>query len=245
VFALYFVYRALVRAKVTRLRCAQADCSHEETERLDREFRDYLVLAEHSTRRPRPFLAITHGVSGSGKTFGSELVVDRLGAIRIRSDIERKRLAGFEPLAISGSGICSHLYAPDFTDRTYERLRALAAEVLENGFPVLVDATFLKRSHRELLRRLAERMGVPFMLLDFPADELTCRKRIRRRAELIKDASEATEAVLDEQLRTREPLSTEELPFVIAFDMQHDRFLKRALSIVERCRAEQMRSLFG
>lgn len=166
VFALYIVYRALVRAKVTRLRCAQADCSSAEAERLNREFRDYLVLAERSTRCSRPFLAITHGVSGSGKTFGSQLVVDRLGAIRIRSDIERKRLAGIDPLAASGSGICADLYAPDFTDRTNERLRALAAEVLENGFSALVDANFLIRTHRELLRRLQDSHPLPAEIAD-------------------------------------------------------------------------------
>ena len=106
-FRLYFVYRALVRAKVTGLRRSQGVLSDEENQRLATELTNYLKLAERSTQSKTPFLAITHGLSGSGKTWGSQAVVERRGAIRLRSDIERKRLAGLSPFESSVSAVGS------------------------------------------------------------------------------------------------------------------------------------------
>lgn len=217
VFPLYFTYRALVRAKVAELRRAQSGLSREETERLGRELANYLELAAKSTSGRAPFLAITHGLSGSGKTAGSQAVVERFGAIRVRSDIERKRLAGLSPLADTASGLGSGLYSSAFSRRTFARLAELSRVIIAAGFPVIVDATFLKRSDRDEFRALAERLKAPFVILDFPTDEATCRERIRRRAKEGADASEATEAVLDHQLRVREPLDDDEQAFVVSF----------------------------
>jgi len=217
VFRLYFVYRALVRAKVAQLRRAQGGLSEAESDRLARELANYLELADWSTRRPAPFLAVTHGLSGSGKTWGSQAVVERFGAIRVRSDIERKRLAGLGPLADSVSGVGSGLYSSAFNRRTFEKLAELASAIVAAGFRVIVDATFLKRAERDQFRELAERLKVPFVILDFPADEATCRERIRLRAQERSDASEATAAVLEHQLRIREPLDDVEREFVASF----------------------------
>jgi aminoglycoside phosphotransferase family enzyme/predicted kinase len=220
VFRLYFVYRALVRAKVAQLRRSQASLSEEEDQQLLSELTNYLQLAERSTRRKPPFLAITYGLSGSGKTFGSQPVVERFGAIRLRSDIERKRLAGLSPLANSVSIVGSGLYTNAFSRRTFARLADLASEILTNGISVIVDATFLKRSDRDEFRSLAERSAVPFLILDFPADEAKCRERIQQRTSEWTDASEATEVVLDHQLGIREPLDDGERSLAVSMPDQ-------------------------
>ena len=182
VFPLYFTYRALVRAKVAQLRREQGGLSDDASERLARELSNYLHLAEKSTLKQNPFLGITHGLSGSGKTFGSQAVVERLGATRLRSDIERKRLAGLGPLAETLSGVGSGLYSSAFSRRTFEKLAELAAAIVKAGFPAVVDATFLKRADRNQFRALAANLKMPFLILDFPAAETTCRERIRRRS---------------------------------------------------------------
>jgi uncharacterized protein len=236
VFPLYFTYRALVRAKVAQLRRAQHDLPAGEDDRLKRELHNYLALAERSTRMGNrsPFLAITRGLSGSGKTWGSQAVVERLGAIRVRSDLERKRLAGFHPLADTASGIATGLYSPESNRRTFQKLASLATGILAAGFPAIVDATFLKRSDRDPFRLLAETLQVPFLILDFAADETRCRERIRRRANERADASEATQAVLDHQLRSREPLADEERPFAVSIDTQQPEAIERGLAEIQR-----------
>ena len=136
--------------------------------------------------------------------------VDLTGAICLRSDIERKRLAGLGAEARTDSCIGADLYQPAMTDYTYERLRALAREVLASGFPVIVDAAFLKYRQRDAFSQLAATLGAPFYILHLQAREATLRERIRQRQIGGEDASEATLAVLDYQLRANEPLTDAE-----------------------------------
>jgi predicted kinase len=239
VFPLYFTYRALVRAKVAHLRRAQGDLPREESKRLGRELANYLDLADQSTHPRTPFLAVTHGVSGSGKTHGSQAVVERLGALRVRSDLERKRLAGFSALADTGSGIASGIYSAAFSQRTLTKLAELASAVIGAGIPVIVDATFLKRSDRERFQRLAETLQVPFVILDFPTDEAACRESIRLRRHERSDASEASEAVLDRQLQLQEPLSDGERAVAVVFDSEHPETIDRSLTEITSGRGKR------
>jgi predicted kinase len=212
----YFVYRALVRALVDVIRAGQLRGNVNEAKRLDEEFHSYLDLAELWTRPRHPTLTITFGVTGGGKTTGTQSLVEREGAIRIRSDVERKRLFGLKPeepsRAIFGRGI----YSREATDRTYRRLADCAATVIRAGFPVVVDATFLTRRRRQRFHKLAEELGIPFRIAEFEADEATLRGRIADRLRQAKDASEATVAVLLNQLKVREPLGADERDYLDA-----------------------------
>jgi hypothetical protein len=143
----YLTYRALVRAKVAGIRLGQSSLSAEETAQAHEEFVSYLDLAERYTRPWRPRLFITHGVSGSGKTRHTQPLVEAIGAIRLRSDVERKRLFGLAPLEKSSGQRARDLYTAEATQRTYASLAQQAAGVLQAGFPVVVDATFLRRAH--------------------------------------------------------------------------------------------------
>jgi aminoglycoside phosphotransferase family enzyme/predicted kinase len=206
----YSVYRAMVRAKIHALRAHQAPRGSPERARLLAAARGYLRLAERLARRGRVALLVTHGLSGSGKTTGTQSLLERLGAIRVRSDVERKRLFGLAPLARSGSAPGRGLYTAAANEATYRRLAELAETVLEAGYPVIVDAAFLRRAERERFAALARRLRVPFVLLDFDAPERVLRRRILRRARGRADASEASLAVLELQCARREPLAPHE-----------------------------------
>ncbi|OZA29210.1 MAG: aminoglycoside phosphotransferase [Hydrogenophilales bacterium 17-64-11] len=209
----YAVYRALVRAKVAAIRSGQTagperDAALAETHAL-------LELATALTR-PRPLrLDVTHGLSGSGKTTVTRALMQAPGAIRLRSDVERKRLAGLDALARSGSAVGAHLYAADATQQTYRRLAELAGQLLDAGWPVIVDATFTARWQRELLRETARARQVEFRILDFPVAAATLRERIVHRSRTGGDASEADLAVLQHQLDTEEPLGADERADII------------------------------
>lgn len=205
VLPFYLVYRAMVRAKVACIRKHQSGDHREEAERYQREFESYLKLATQFAAPQSPKLIITHGFSGSGKTTGTQCLVEN-GALRVRSDIERKRLFDLGPGACSSGEI----YTPADTKRTYEQLAMLAREIIEAGFTAIVDATFLKKEQREQFRELAFCLGVPFTILDFEVSEDILRDRIRQRAAAGTDASEADESVLDLQLKMAEPLDTKE-----------------------------------
>ncbi len=207
VLAFYTVYRAMVRAKVACLRLAQID-GDQRSASLD-EFHGYLALAHQEIERPSPTLVITHGVSGSGKTTRARALVEN-GAVAIRSDVERKRLAGLAATARTASTVGGGLYSSDADRRTYERLAQLARTILRAGFPVVVDAAFLKRWQRDLLRAVAIEIGVPFVIADCTAPPSVLRDRVTRRLNRGADASEATLDVLAAQLATEEPLGPDE-----------------------------------
>lgn len=209
----YAVYRALVRAKVAAIRTAQRDAAERDDAR--REMRALLGLATSLTQPPPPRLEITHGLSGSGKTTVTHRLMQDPGAIRLRSDVERKRLAGLPALAVSGAGLAQGLYAADATRQTYGRLADLAAGLLDAGWPVIVDATFSARWQRTLLRELAQSRGAAFRILDFEVAPALLRQRITARMRSATDASEADLAVLEHQLQREEPLADDEQAAVV------------------------------
>ncbi len=228
----YLTYRATVRAKVAGIRCGQSTVSPEERARLGEEFGNYLDLAERYTRLSRPRLCITHGVSGSGKTAHTQQLVDAMGAIRLRSDVERKRLYGLSPLQRSSSHHTLDLYAPAVTQRTYAHLAQQAALVVQAGYTAVVDATFLQRAQRDTFRRLAAQLGVPFTILDFQAQEETLRRRVARRSAQADDASEADLTVLHRQLATREHLTAAEQDYVLTIDTDAPHASQRLLETI-------------
>lgn len=194
VLRFYAVYRAVVRAKVAAIRGNAAEAG------------EYLAMAEGLTSPPPPRLTITFGLSGSGKTTTSSarlLADETASTVRIRSDVERKRLFGLAPDAGSGGAI----YGADATLRTYARLAELSRQALADGWPVIVDAAFLKRAEREAFRALASELHAPFSILACEAAPDELRRRLAARSG---DASEATVAVLEQQLHWAEPLTDAE-----------------------------------
>jgi hypothetical protein len=204
----YAVYRALVRAKVAAIRTGQT--AGPERDVALAEMRSLLELATALTHPQPARLDITHGLSGSGKTTVTRTLMQVPGAIRLRSDIERKRMAGLDALARSASGVGETLYAADATQQTYRRLAELAGRLLDAGWPVIVDATFIARWQRDLLRDVAGARNVELRILDFPVPVATLRERILLRSRAGNDASEADLAVLQHQLDKEEPLGTDE-----------------------------------
>ena len=218
----YEVYRALVRAKIGRIRASQPDIDPAGKTAALGDYADHVRLAHRFTAAGRPSLIITHGLSGAGKTAYSQAVVEAFGAVRIRSDIERKRMHRLEAKASSAAEVSRGIYTAEATRRTYASLRELALEVLDAGYAVIVDAAFLKHWQRDLLRSLADSRRVPFVILSVEAPEALLKQRIVERLRQGADASEATLAVLDWQRRGAEPLRPDELPFVISIDAQSD-----------------------
>lgn len=198
----YLVYRALVRALVQRLRGAGVAEA--------RPAPDYLALALDLTRPSDARLLITHGLSGSGKSRVSGALLERTQAIRLRSDVERKRLAGLAADADSGLVPGAGIYGADFSQRTYAHLREQASVALRSGWRVIVDATFLRRTDRDDFRQLARELGVPFTILHCEAPPALLRERVQRRHERGDDASEADVAVLEQQLSHDQPLQADE-----------------------------------
>ena len=197
---LCLVYRALVRA-----------CAHQLRAPGGADARRYAGLATAFMRAGAPHLFITHGLPGSGKTYASQRLLEQLGAVRVRSDVERKRLHGLGALADShASG--QEIYTAQASQRTYARLSTLARIALQAGWPVILDAAFLRRSERMQAHALARALGVPFSIVDCEAPPDVLRQRLLARRG---DASEADVAVLERLRAAAEPLAPQERLLVL------------------------------
>ncbi|MCL4798813.1 MAG: AAA family ATPase [Burkholderiales bacterium] len=212
----YLVYRAMVRAKVACIRGHQPGVSDAVRGESEREYRGYLHLAERLSRLGGAALVLMHGLSGSGKTTVAQALLERIGAVRIRSDVERKRLHGLAAEARTGSAVAGGIYSADATRRTYARLGEAAAAAVRARWPAIVDATFLRRPERDEFRALARELGARFAILACAAPEPVLRERIAARGG--GDASEADLAVLARQLEVQEPLAADELRDTIVLD---------------------------
>ena len=221
VLRFYLVYRALVRAKVSCLRAHQAGMAARDKSEVEHEYRRHLHLAERLAAPAHAALLIMHGLSGSGKTTIAQSLLEALGAVRLRSDVERKRLFGLAAGARSGSALNEGLYAPGASARTYARLAELARALLAARYPVIVDAAFLKRAERERFAGLAREAGASFLIAACAAAAATLRARVSARECAARDASEAGLAVLELQLATAEPLAADEAGHTMNLDAEH------------------------
>jgi aminoglycoside phosphotransferase family enzyme/predicted kinase len=226
----YAVYRALVRAMVDSLG-AEHDLDHREE--FCRRLRMRVKTASAFIRGPAPALLIMHGPSGSGKSSLSERLAARLGAVRIRSDLERKRLAGVRSADVRDRGFERGIYTPEFSHRTYARLLECTEGCLKGGVNVIVDAAFLDGADRRLFRALGAQQAVQHVIVSCKADRSVLTKRIEMRQQSHVDPSEADVAVLDRQLQSLEPLSAGERGHVIEVDTSQARAYEKALTAIQ------------
>ena len=139
---------------------------------------------------------VVSGATGSGKT---TLALEQApgigcspGAVVVRSDVERKRLAGIaleERMPAGG-------YTPEASARVYAAMLKRAERLLRAGHSVVLDAVFAKPEERGAAEALGRKLSVPFhgLWLDIPKDVAQARV-----AERQGDASDATPAVVERQ----------------------------------------------
>lgn len=224
VLRFYQVYRSMVRAKVNCLRLSQLDAqtpafqSEPDAElesELGAELRravdtiyQYIRLAQKFTQTNENFLIITQGVSGSGKSFASRQLLKHYQMIRVRSDVERKRLFAEK----------QNRYQPEATQKTYDYLHELARKILTYGYPVILDATYLKKSFRKTAKETAGKLHKHFYILSLAHDRAVLEKRIKKRQHDPNNPSEATIEVMHAQLNSLEPLDSEEKQDAVFID---------------------------
>lgn len=214
----YLAGRATVRAKINAIRISQPGLSQTDAAEALASGRSYLNLANTLLHSRQPALIITHGLPGSGKSTLALEALQRRHAIRLRSDVERKRLFGLN--ALDGSRTGQNIYSAAATRKTYSRLLQIAGQLMESGWTVIVDAAFLRQDERSMFRQLAQQMALPFAIASTQADAAVLQSRIRQRSALGHDASEADVAVLEKLTSVQQPLSPEELTHTVIFESQ-------------------------
>ena len=214
----YLVYRALVRAKVALLQAGQSQ--HPALASANRDAGRHIALAEQLAQPGQAQLVLMHGLSGSGKTWLSDQLLMALPAVRLRSDVERKRIHGQVIETSPGDQPGTGLYTTAASQRTYRELADLAESICGAGWKLIVDAAFLQQWQRRLFQGLAARLGIPWVIVDCQASPEVLSARLTQRAAQGTDVSDADPAVLQYQLQHIQPLDENERQHSVTVDTQ-------------------------
>ncbi len=216
--AYYLSYRAVVRAKIALFRLNQKDLDDKEKLTIRNDYYNFINLAEFYTHSKKPCLIIMHGLAGSGKSTIAKKIAIECGAIQISSDIIRKQIFDIPLYENSNSSAYGGIYTPQSTEKTYNKLLALAKIVITAEFTALIDATFLFHAQRLMFYKLASLLKVSFYILHCQTDDLKIIQRIKKRNARNNRISEATSTILKHQKELLEPLLKSEQQHTLIID---------------------------
>ncbi len=211
VLPFYKCYRAYVRGKVDGFQLDQPQIDEAQKAAVAEDARRYFALAHRYATQLAPHtLMITVGVTGSGKSYLANALAARVGAVVLSSDVTRKRLLGIDSTERRWEPFEQGIYSPETTRRTYDALLEEARPWLERGKPVILDASFLARGHREGALRLAQEADAQFLALECEADEALIWERLSERRGEERIVSDGRWEIYQGQQERREPV--DELP---------------------------------
>lgn len=211
----YLCRQAYVRAKVNSMMLEDAAISDEEKQKIKQEAAQYYHLAWQYTQRHSGRLIIMSGLSGSGKSTIAKQLAIKLGSLQIRSDAVRKHLGGISLHQRGGEA----LYTPEMTQKTYERLLELGLLLTTQGFRVILDAKYDKKSLRKAVIKRCEIEKIPLQMIECVAPLDVLRSRLQQRTD---DIADATADLLASQQAKAEPFTAEEKAYLTKIDTTQD-----------------------
>jgi hypothetical protein len=138
-----------------------------------------------------PSLVLTCGLPGVGKTTAARAIAAPFEALVLRSDVQRKHLAGLAPTSHAAAAFGEGIYSLDLTEHTYGGLRTKAEAALRKGRTVVVDATFATAAQRAPFAQLADSLGAPYLIAWVAVPEDVALTRLAARAQDPREISDA------------------------------------------------------
>lgn len=225
----YRCYYAYVRGKVISFRLDQKEIPDAERTEIRQTALKYFDLAyTYAARLEKPVLILTAGLIGSGKSYQARNLAGRLGADVIQTDVLRKELLRIKPAEKHYEPFGQGIYASDISRKTYEKAIDLAAEKIEQGKPVIIDASFKNRSDRALAVDLAARLHVAFYAIECTCPDDIVKIRLEKRMLDNDNPSDGRWEILQEQKKQYEAIS--EIPVDSYFKVDtsdHPEILRR------------------
>lgn len=214
----YKGYRAMVRAKVAMIG-AEKDFS---------SYHHYIKLALGYANKPAATLFLMQGISGCGKSHLSQQLLEQTGAIRIRSDVERKRL--HREFSLQGQNL--ELYGYEMNVHTYNQLKSQTEKLLRAGESVIVDATFIRERTRNSYIELAQKLGIIVRIISCHCDTQLIRQRLNLRQQEGLDPSDADISIMLQQQSSQQPLTDSEKVLTYSVDTGAETPLKTLMQLI-------------
>ncbi len=210
----YESYRAMVRCMAESIMAGQ-ESGDGRTAHV-RAADAYLELACQQAQRDCPqFLAITSGVTGTGKSTAARIVADNWNAVHLQSDAIRRELAGIGPTERSGSGLSGGIYTKEMSLRTYEEMQSRGAQALVEGRSVILDGTHTRADFRAQSLDIGRQAGVMTLVIECSMPEKSAIDRLKRRYASGQSESEGRPEVYQRQIAGWQPVSDAEADAVV------------------------------
>ena len=214
----YKSFRSMVRAKVATL---GNQANHD-------IFLKYLHLSQSYQCKYTHKLLIMHGLSGSGKSYLSHKIIEKIPAIRIRSETERQRI--HKELLKKGKKI--ELHSPEINARLSQHLLKLTEQILNIGYTVIVDGTFLKQHFRQNYINIAQRLNLQMQIISCHCDRKLLSARLVKGINTRAVDSNFFVERLAHQQSYQQPLSEQELSMQVRVYTDNDQAIAEFLELI-------------
>ena len=141
----------------------------------------------------------------------------------------RKQLMGLAVTNQSNTPIYQGIYSQAMTEQVYNQLQNIAQTILQAGFSVVVDATFIKQRHRQDFLKLAQIQAVPFKILHADTNETKILQWLAHRQQQANQISEAREDIYYALKSSLEKLTAEEIVNTICLDVSMQSQMEQTL----------------
>ncbi len=206
VIRFYKCYRAYVRGKVESFQSAGNALTEEARKKHLSQARKYFALAD-TYADAQPYLLITSGLTGTGKSRLAEALASELDLALFQSDPIRKEISRVAPEDHRFEAFGKGIYSQETSRKTYQTLLSEAEEALRQGRPVILDATYLKQAQRDAAQRLADRHRAPFFVIEVTCPEEEVKKRLSDRIREVGTISDGRWEIYLSQKEIREPIT--------------------------------------
>jgi aminoglycoside phosphotransferase family enzyme/predicted kinase len=187
-------YRAYVRAKVSSFMYDDPSNTKQKKEEFKNAAKKYYFLALEYARSfylVKPVIAISCGVSGSGKSRWLKFASDIIGGEMLVTDAIRKKLFNLTGKEKKDNAYRKRYYSEENRQLVYDYIFSLIDEILLKGGRVSIDASFIKRKNRDIVRAFAKKHNAAFILIYTLSSEENIKRRINQRKKLKSNISDA------------------------------------------------------
>lgn len=220
---LYKAYYALTRGKVFGIESTEQEFSPQErSQALDMAARFLDLAWSYAVKLQSPALIILCGLMGTGKSEVAGSLSRELGAEVLRSDVVRKTLYGIDPQQKQLNEYGQGLYSSEATHATYQALSDQAGQMLKQGRPVILDASFGRREYREQAFALARELNLRCILLECVCPDEILVQRLEKRLTEAADASDGRTSLLEAQKADFQPVTELDSSQHVVLDTAHD-----------------------
>lgn len=196
----YRCYYAYVRGKVTSFRLDEEELQEFERGQIIETATKYFNLAyTYAARLDKPVLILTAGLMGSGKSYQARELAAHLGAEIIRTDILRKELFDMKPTERRYENFGKGIYSDDISRLIYDKICEVADQKIRQGKPVIIDASFKKRTERQKAVEMAKKLGVRFYILECICPDKITKQRLEKRIQDNDNTSDGRWELFQEQ----------------------------------------------